>query len=101
LIVTANVALSLPPEAFANLPVPDEDERLTVVLVPLVVRLLNGSSRETVNGFVALALWAAVNGLDVKTSLDGGAGLTVSTCVAGARPFDDAVIIGSPATVSP
>ena len=101
MIVTASVALAAPPDVFANFPVPDDDDRLTVVFVALVARLPNWSSRDTVNGFVALALWAAVNGFDVNASLAGGPALTVSTCVAGASPFDDAVIIGYPATLSP
>ncbi len=100
MIVTGSVALSVPPDVFANFPVADEDERLTVVFVPLVVRFPNGSSSETVNGFVALALWAAVR-TRRKDELGRRRWVDRLNLRRRARPFDDAVIIGSPATVSP
>jgi hypothetical protein len=77
--IFTEVVVGLPVALPENLPVVFEEVKFTVVVAVVEVRLLNVSSREIVNGVVAVPVFGAVNGLDVIASLLGGPGFMVST----------------------
>ena len=99
------VVVLAPPEVAANLPVVEPvTERVTVVLVALVVGLPKVSSRVTVKALVADELAAPVKAGDVMASWVAVAPVIVSCCCPASRPEVTggvAVRVGDPAMLSP